>query len=88
MPPAKNARYANNYEGSSSGGSCCCLLPPIDDSIMEEEEGEEAPRGIFNRGDYVLKDEEKATMIQQVAIISEAEARAWFRREEEEEAVR
>jgi hypothetical protein len=36
----------------------------------------------LNSCDYVLNDEEEATTIQQVAIISEVEARARFCREE------
>jgi hypothetical protein len=35
----------------------------------------------LNSGDYVLNDEEEATMIQQVAVTSEVEARVRFRRE-------
>jgi hypothetical protein len=78
-PPGKLARYANSSEGSSSRGSCWTLAPPIDDSSEEEE----APRrDIFNSGDYILNDDEEATVIQLVAVISEAEARARFHREE------
>jgi hypothetical protein len=55
-------------------------LPPVNDSNKEEEK----VMCRFSSGDHVLNDEEEATAIQQVTVISEAEARAWFHREEEE----
>jgi hypothetical protein len=79
-PPGKLARYANCSEGSSSGGSCYSLAPPVNKNNEEEKE---APRGVFNRGNNVLNEEEEETAIQQVAVISEAEAHTRFRREEE-----
>ncbi|KAK1679275.1 hypothetical protein QYE76_040123 [Lolium multiflorum] len=80
LPPGKLARYANSGKGSSSDASGRTLAPPFDDSCEEEEE---APRRtIFNSRDYVLNDDEEVTAIQQVTVISEAEARARFLREE------
>jgi hypothetical protein len=73
MPPGKLTRYANRGEGSSSCASGRALAPPIADNSEEEEE---APaRTVLNSANYVLNDEE-ATTIQQVAVISEAGAHA------------
>jgi hypothetical protein len=83
MPPGKLARYANSGEGSSSGVSSRALAPPVADSSEEEEE-EASTRTILNSADYVLNDDEETTVIQQVAVISEAEARARFHHEEAE----
>jgi predicted DNA-binding protein (UPF0251 family) len=58
------------------------LLLGVSNYSPEEEEA--LVRTVLHSGDYVLNDEEEATAIQKVVGISEAEARACFRREEAE----
>ena len=83
-PPGKLARYANNGgEGSSSGGACRPPLPPVYDSSSEEEE-DAAPTLGLTAGDYINDDAEEEAAVQQLTVISEAEARLRFRREEAE----
>jgi hypothetical protein len=71
MPPGKLARYANSGEGSSSGGSCRPPLPSLPDRSSDDED--DAPLLRVSTGDYVHVEE--ATVIQQIAVISEAAAR-------------
>jgi hypothetical protein len=81
-PPGKLACYANSGEGSSSAASGRALWRPAPDSSNEEE----VPvRNLqLQSGDYVLNDEEEATVVYQLSVISAVEARARFRPEEAE----
>lgn len=80
-PPGKLARYGNQAESSSSGQSSHAPRLPVALSV-EEDELIPARSPTFSAGDYVHgSDEEEAVMAQTFAI-SEAEARARFRREE------
>jgi hypothetical protein len=74
MPPGKLARYTNSGKGSSSSAFGHALAPPVADSNSKEEEEEVPVRRVLHSG-YVLNDEEEATAIQQVSVISEAETR-------------
>jgi hypothetical protein len=80
-PLGKLARFANQGEGSSSGQSSRAPRLPVAAS-SEEDDLVPARSPTFSAGDYVHgSDEEEAVMAQTFAI-SEAEARARFRREE------
>ncbi|KAK1661405.1 hypothetical protein QYE76_049564 [Lolium multiflorum] len=76
----------NSGEGSSSGASSHALAPPIADNTNNEEEEEEVPvRNLqLQSGDYILNDEEEATVVHQLSVISAVETRARFRPEEAE----
>jgi hypothetical protein len=62
-PPGKLARYTNSGEGSSSGASSRALAPPVADGSIEEEEAA-LVHTVLQSADYVLNDEEEATVIQ------------------------
>jgi hypothetical protein len=81
-PPGKLARCANSGKGSSVGGSCHPPLPPLPDSSSDDEE-DTLPLYLRSE-DYVHDDTEEATTIQQITVISEAEACTLFRRKEQE----
>lgn len=78
-PPGKLARYARSGEGSSSG-SCRPPLPPVADSSSDDED-DAAPLRLSS-GDFVHDSDEEEAVIHQVSVVSVAEARARFRREE------
>jgi hypothetical protein len=81
MPPGKLSRYANAGEGSSCGGSSRASWLPIADS-SDDDDLVPARSPTFSAGDYVHGSDEKEPVLAQMKAISEAEARARFRREE------
>jgi hypothetical protein len=83
-PLRKLARYANSGEGFSSGASGRALASPVADSSDEKEEEVAPAHTILHSADYILNNEEEATVIQLDVVISESEAGARFRREEAE----
>jgi hypothetical protein len=80
-PPGKLARYGNAGEGSSSGQSSRAPRLPVAES-SEEDDLVPARSPTISAGDYVHGSDEEEAVLAQTKAVSEAEARARFRREE------
>jgi hypothetical protein len=80
-PPGKLARYGNAGEGSSSGQSSRAPRLPLAES-SEEDDLVPARSPTISAGDYVHGSDEEEAVLAQTKAVSEAEARARFRREE------
>jgi hypothetical protein len=79
--PGKLARYGNAGKGSLSGGSSRAPRLPIADS-SDDNALIPARSPTISAGDYVHGSDEEEAVLAQTKAISEAEARARFRREE------
>jgi hypothetical protein len=80
-PPGKLAPYGNAGEGSSSGHSRRAPRLPAAES-SEEDDLIPARSPTISAGDYVHGSDEEEAVLAQTMAVSEAEARARFRREE------